>query len=299
MLFSLLAALASARSDIAVLVSDTLTAYDAPLERFGTILGRPVTVYDLQGNRARADAVVHQLLADPPPLIYALGAKAAYVAVNDLPNIPMVYAMVMEPSRYGIGGTQVTGVAMDVPPDAVLSQFRLFAPEVERIGVLLAPNNKGASTTAALEAGRRLGFEMKVVRVTNERDLRSAFVHLADDVDALWLLPDSVVVTPDSFRYLRTETLRRKLPMLAGTESLVRAGALMCVAPDREMIGQQAGELALRILNGGELPGVIEPVPPGSIRVVLNRDTLDAVGLRVDEVMLDFADEVVHEAAGR
>jgi putative ABC transport system substrate-binding protein len=122
---------------------------------------------------------------------------------------------------------------------------------------------------------------------------------MADDVDAIWLLNDPVVVTPDVFRFLRTETQRRKIPMLAENETLVRAGALMCIAPDREMIGQQAGEIAARILDKGDLPGVIEPPPPGAIRVVLNRDTLDAVGLKVDDVMLDFADEVVREDAGR
>ncbi|MFN7147787.1 MAG: ABC transporter substrate binding protein, partial [Myxococcota bacterium] len=94
-------------------------------------------------------------------------------------------------------------------------------------------------------------------------------------------------------------TLRRRLPVLAATEKLVRAGALLCVAPDREMAGQQAGELAARILDQGELPGMIEPVPPATMRVVLNRDTLDSIGLEVDELMLDFADEVVRESAGR
>ena len=106
-------------------------------------------------------------------------------------------------------------------------------------------------------------------------------------------------MTPDTFRWLRNDTLRRRLPMLASTENLVRAGALLCVAADRSVAGQQAGELAKRILDDGELPGTIEPVPPGSMRVVLNRDTLDSIGLPVDELMLDFADEVVREGEGR
>ena len=86
---------------------------------------------------------------------------------------------------------------------------------------------------------------------------------------------------------------------LAGTENLVRAGALLCVAPDREAVGRQAAELAMRVLDAGETPGMIDPVPPDALRVVLNRDTLDQIGLPVEEIMLDFADEVVREGAGR
>ena len=296
---SLFVSPALARADIVVIVSDSLATYDAPVERFSAMVGRATTRFDIQGSRARADVLIRQLQADPPPLVFALGAKAAYSAVNGLPGVPIVYAMVLDPARYGIGGTQVTGVSMTVPAEAVLSQFQLFAPEVRRLGVLLSVNNSGAQTRAALEAAEKLGFELDLQRITNARDLRSTWQRMSETVDALWLLPDPLVLTPDAFRYLRNDSMRRRVPMLASTENLVRAGALLCVAPDRSVAGQQAAELARRILDQGELPGVIEPPLPAAMRVVLNRDTQEAVGIKVDELMLDFADEVVQKSAGR
>lgn len=291
--------LAFARTDVAVLVSDALSVYDAPVARFKETVGRPVTVFDIQGSRPRAQAIVNQLKADPPPLVFAVGAKAAYTAVNDLPGIPIVFAMVLDPNKYGISGTQVTGVSMDVPPEATLAQFQLFVPGVKRIGVLLSASNNSKQVQEAIAAAKSLGLEPNVQRVTSARDVRAAWQRMVGEVDAVWLLPDPVVMAPDTFRWLRGETLRRHLPVLAATENLVRAGALLCVAPDRTMAGQQAGELARRVLDGGELPGMIEPELPGAMRVVLNRDTLDAIGLSVDELMLDFADEVVRETEGR
>lgn len=207
--------------------------------------------------------------------------------------------MVRDPERYGIRGTRVTGVSMDVPADAALAQFQLFAPGVQRLGVLLSASNNTPTTQAALEAARTLGFEVVIQRVTNARDLRAAYARMQEDIHALWLLPDPVVITPISFRWLRSETSRRDVPMLASTESLVHAGALLCVAPDRQVLGQQAAELARRVLDGGELPGVIQVPAPGAVRVVLNRSTLDAVGLAVDPLLLDFVDEVVDEGRGR
>lgn len=295
----LLVSQAAARADIAVLVSDQLEAYEAPVARFQDAVGRSTTVFQIDGDRARADSIVRQLKADPPPLVFAVGAKAAYIAVNELPDVPVVYALVLDPGRYGISGTQVTGVSMEVPAEATLSQFQLFAPEVKTLGVLLSANNTSPQVAEALASARRLGFETTVQRVTNPRDVRAAWQRMAGNVDALWLLPDPVVMAPEVFRWLRNDTMRRRVPMLASTENLVRAGALLCVAPDRRVAGQQASDLARRILEGGELPGTIEPAAPGAMRVVLNRDTLDSMGIAVDELMLDFADEVVRETEGR
>lgn len=295
----LFVAAALARSDVAILVSDTLDAYEAPVEAFRRAVNRPVTVYDLQGDRDRATVIARQLAADPPALVFAVGAKAAWVAQHDLERVPVVYAMILDPARYGISGTRITGVSMEVPAEAALAQFQLFAPEVKTIGVLLSVDNQSQSSKDALAAARTLGIDTKVQRVTTRRDLRAAWQRMAADVDALWLLPDPVAMSPEAFRWLRAEALRRKLPILASTENLVRAGALLCVAPDNEAVGRQAAELALRVLDAGETPGMIDPVPPDALRVVLNRDTLDQIGLPVEEIMLDFADEVVQEGAGR
>ena len=290
---------ALARNDVVILLSDSVTAYDAPVARFRAAIGRPTTVYDLEGNKARAEGIARQLAADPPPLVFALGAKAAYTAATMLTDVPLVHAMVRDPGRYGIAGTQVAGVSMDVAPDAALAQFKLFAPDAQRMGVLLSASNDAPSTAAAIDTARQQGYELKIQRVTNAKDLRAAWERIGDEVDVLWLLPDPVVVTPSSFRYLREETRKRRIPMLASTEALVRAGALLCVAPDRDMLGQQASDLAHRILDEGVLPGSIETPAPGGIRVVLNRGALGAAGLDVDPVLLDFVDEVLEDDKGR
>ncbi len=299
LLVTLAPEVALARNDVVILLSDSVTAYDAPVARFRAAIGRPTTVYDLEGNKPRAEGIARQLAADPPPLVFALGAKAAYTAATMLPDVPLVHAMVRDPGRYGIAGTQVAGVSMDVAPDAALAQFKLFAPDAKRMGVLLAASNDAPGTAAAIDTARQQGFELQIQRVTNAKDLRAAWERIGDEVDVLWLLPDPVVVTPASFRYLREETRKRRIPILASTEALVRAGSLLCVAPDREMLGQQAADLAHRILDEGVLPGSLETPAPGGVRVVLNRGALEAAGLEVDPVLLDFVDEVLDEEKGR
>lgn len=289
---------ARARNSIAILESDDLPAYTEPADNFAKEVGRFTEVFNLHGDRRTAEQIAKQLRDDPPPLIFALGAKAAWMAVHDLPRVPTIYAMVLDPDRYGIEGAFVTGVSMELPPDMVLAQFQLFAPHAKRLGVLLSQGNSSKQVEAALAAARQAGLQPIVRRVTRSADVRRAFSHIRDHIDALWILPDTTVVTPANFHFLRNEALRMRLPMLTYSEMLVDAGALMCVSPDRAAVGRQAAGIARRVL-AGTTAGAIEPEAPEVPRVVLNRDTQEAIGLRFDPALLDFVDEVVKQPTTR
>jgi putative ABC transport system substrate-binding protein len=298
LLISLFSGLLWARSAVVVLKSDDLPEYEAPIASFNQQLGRPIQVFDLHGDRSTAERVVRGLASDPPPLILALGARAAWIARQELPGVPLVYALVFDPERYGITGAQVTGVQMEVAPDIVLGQFQLFAPRVRRIGLLISTDNSDEDIKIAIETAKRAGMEVVARRVASEDDVRRAFANVRRSVDAIWLLPDPAVVTPTNFHYIIGETRRSRMPVLVWSRPLVEAGALLCVAPDYAQVGVQAGDLALQILNGAT-PGTLSPPSPEGFRVVLNRDTLEALGLKVDESALDFVDEVVREPSRR
>lgn len=292
------ASTAWARSAVVVLRSDDQPVYDAPVEALRQAFDRPVQVIDLHGQKQVAEQVARGLVDDPPPVIVALGAKAAWTAVQKLPQVPVVYAMVHHPERYGLTGTFVTGVTMQVPPDLALAQIRLFAPDIKHIGLLVSSSNANPAIGEAIQAGRDAGLTVTARRVSGEKDTRRAFQALARDVDAVWLLPDAQVVTPATFQFITAESMRSRLPVLAWSEPLVQAGALLCVAPDTRRVGEQAADLAKAILEGATA-GSLPPVAPDTPRVVLNRDTLDGVGLKLDPGVLDFVDEVVREPTRR
>ena len=279
---------------VAVVKSDSLTAYDAPAQAIvASLNGRvSVEVHDIHGDRRTAEDVMEELRRDQPDVVVALGAKAAWSVKRALPETPLIYAMVEDPSRYGLEGPMVTGVSEQVPPDALMAQVHLFAPQVQRIGMVLHTKNEDARVAEAIAAAERSGFELKVLRVSRERDVKGAFMRLRDEVDAIWLVQDPVVVTPENFRFLREESRRVGMPVIASSEVLVRAGALMCVAPDYGAVGQQASLLATAVL-GGTPPSELPEAHPTEVRVVLNRDTMEAIDLDVDPLLLDFVDEVV------
>ncbi len=296
----LVAASAHASDAIAVLRSDTLPAYDAPIASFAQALGRPIVVHDIRGEKERGLRIAQDLAADPPPAVLALGAKAAWIAAQNLPpTIPIVYAQVRDPERYGLDGIHLTGVRMEMPPSVVLAQFQLLAPDVQSIGILLSASNSDPAVSDAIGAAKAMGYTVRAQRITSERDARRAAANMARSVDAIWLLPDPLVLTPNTFNFVRGQAVRARIPLLAYSESLVDAGALLCVAPDPSAIGIQAAELIRSVTEEGVSPGTLQPSAPRQARVVLNADVQDAIGLRIDPMLMDFIDQTVRATSER
>lgn len=287
-----------AAPDVVVLRSDSLQIYELPVQALRDGIDGHVVVVDLEGDKALAQRAAARIRADPPRVLVALGAKAAWIAQTELPELPLVYAMVVSPERYGIRGQGVTGVSHHVEPDMQMAQLTLVAPDVKKLGMILSTNNDSLDSAAAIAAAERAGLELRVLRVTTERHVRKAWQHLRADVDVLWIVPDPLVVTPENFRYLRDQANYAGMPTIASSEDLVRAGALMCVAPDRAVVGDQVVDVTNQLLQGTP----IDDLPlqdPGSVRVVLNVETQEAIGLEIDEFTLDFVDEVVRETGRR
>jgi putative ABC transport system substrate-binding protein len=283
-------------AEVVLLRSDDFEAYRETAEAIVANLKVPVAVFDLEGDRVTAFGVVARLKRRPPKVVIALGKKAAYAAHQKL-DVPIVYGLVENPERYGLTGPGLTGVSHDVEMDEILSYLRLFAPEVDRIGMLIWQGNQNPKVAEAIQAGKDAGYTVRALRVNGKQDVIPAFMRMRKSIDAFWLVPDHFVVTPENFRVLRGETQRLNMPLIATTEDLVRAGALMAVGPDRKAVGKQLADLATAILEGAR-PEDLPVLAPSGLRVVLNRETQSAINLEIDEAMLGFVDEVL-QADGR
>lgn len=283
-------ALAGQRTPVALVVSDTLEAYEGPVGPFMDQVGRPTTVHQIRGREDRAAAVVAELKRNRPEVAFCIGAKAAYAVRQGMPNLPLVYALVQDPARYGIEGTQVTGVTMRVEPVTYLSQFLSFFPDVQKVGVIRRSGAGGSQGAAITEAAEALELELEVAEVSGPRDLRGAVARLADaDIDALWVPPDREVLTNAGFRSVAEEARRRGLPLLTDTANMVEAGGLFSVVPDPDSVGKQAAVLVQKIVDGAA-PSVLEPQDPENLLVVLNVRTLRTAGIPFDDLLLDFVD---------
>ncbi|MBN2799747.1 MAG: hypothetical protein JXX28_11425 [Deltaproteobacteria bacterium] len=286
-----LAQVALAGPRVAVIQSDDIAVYTDPVAPFLAALGEPASVYNLYGRRSEADALIEHLRWEEPDVVFALGAKAAWTVRHRMPYTPLVYAMVLQPERYGLDGSQVTGVMMRVFPETHLSNFVGFFPSVHKVGVFRLPDADPMYFQALRAGANEVGLNLVEIPVEGSKQVRRTLREI-DDLDALWLQNDRDLVSPDSFRGLVEDTRRRRLPLLVESDNMVRAGGLFAVVPEPASIGGQSAKMVRRILDGAS-PAIIPVEPPEEVEVALNLRTLRASDLFLDELLLDFVDVLI------
>lgn len=286
-----LLATALARPDVAVVISDELAPYNAPVPAFVEAIGVPVQTIGLNGRESEAETEIDGLRRSDPRVVFALGAKAAYAVRHQMPDTPLVYAQVLEPARYGIPGPQTTGIRARVPDGTYLSQVQVFFPAVASVGVIRGKLDP-AEARGLRNAARELGLTLEIREVGSPKEFRREFHALVDEVDAIWLTPERGILSKDTFRMAVQEMQRVQKPLLSDTQNMVSAGAAFAVTPSAAGVGRQAADLTKQILEGAS-PGTIEVQDPEDLATSLNVRTLEAGPVPYESLMLDFAEFIV------
>jgi putative tryptophan/tyrosine transport system substrate-binding protein len=291
LVFSILQ-IAFARDSVAVLISDSIPEYQEPAQAFVDAYPGAVQVFQIEGNKSKALNITNDLQEDPPMMIFAIGAKAAFIAKQELPYIPMLYAMVHDPYKYGINGENVVGISSQTSAEVTLAQFRLFVPKAKTIAIFISESASIELVSNATEVARNMGYDIKLIRINSSMELRKTLTYLSKEADAIWLLPDSQIITPENFHYITSIANRSKMPILANSDLLANAGALMSVTPDRNGVGQQAADLINTMLSEQKFYSNATFLPELP-RVTFNERVQRNIGLEVDPFALGFVDDLI------
>ena len=275
---------------VVVIQSDDLEPYTTPVAPFLEALGEPADVYNLHGRKREAESVVARLKADPPDVVFALGAKAAWI-VKERTDIPVVYASILSPSRFDIEGRGTSGVSMVASPGRSLGQLVAFFPTIERLVLLRGPSVPDSRIAEIRNVAEAAGVALEVQRVRSPKDLRTVFAGLDTKADAVWLQADREILDKPTYVFVVEEAQRARVPLVVETENMVRAGGMFAVVPDPGGVGDKAAALVRAVLSGSEAEGDL--VYADDVDVVLNVGVVEAVQLSFDSLMLDFVDVVV------
>lgn len=222
--------------------------------------------------------------------VFALGSRAALAARKALPNTPVVFAMALGWSRDSSSGHPTTGVSVEVPAAELFTRFKLIMPRLQRVGVITGPSD-GGTVAQARKAASLVGVEIVHETVKHSDEVAGAYRRIRSRVDALWMVPDPVVVTRENFDYLALRCRNDEVAFFAFSENFVKAGALLSVAPSYSTMGSQAAVLVEQMLSDpGEVPLVQAPL---GATLVVNASTALALGLDLDATTIHMADRVI------
>ena len=278
-------------SRVLVVTSDDLPQYRQPVEAFVAAYAGDARVIDIgHSKEAGRDRIERAVAEGPVDAIFAVGAQAAWLSRKVLPEVPLAFAMVIDWQRYGLGDN-ASGISVELPVDALLTRFKLLLPNLRRLGMIYSDQASSNTIADAGAAAADLGIELVREAVSDAEDVPGAYRRIRSEIDALWMIPDPVVVTHDNFRYLANRSVHDDVPFLAFSENFVRAGALLSVSPDYATMGSQAAALIDRIV--ATKPGPLSVQAPIGSSLVINAETARALGIDVDLKMLSLADKVI------
>jgi putative ABC transport system substrate-binding protein len=283
----------AAAAEVAILKSADLAAYNQAVAGFKAAMPSSTTFieYDMQGDAARGQKLARKIRASDATLLLAVGVKAALVAKLEIVDIPVIFCMVLDPAKHDLKAPNMTGIRLEIPINRQFSAMRSVLPSLRRIGVLYDPEKTGHLVEEARLLAKSMGLELVAKQVSTEKEVPPALRALLSQVEALWLLPDSTVLTEDSLKFVLGSALDLNVPVIGFSSELVRSGALVGLSVSYQDVGRQAGVLAKKILTDEYKPSSAT-LPPDRLRLALNLKTAKFLGITISSEVVNNADEL-------
>jgi putative ABC transport system substrate-binding protein len=278
---------------VAILKSANIAPYNQAIEAFKNNLPiRPSLIheYNLEGELEKGPDIAQDILDSKVDLVLAVGLKATLVAKFEIREIPVIFCMVLNPKRFDLDAPNLKGIALSIPFKEQLLPMQMVIPTVSRIGVLYDPEKSGHLVKKAEGQAKDLGLELIAQGVASQKELPTALRQMIPRIHALWLLPDTTVLTEDSFDFLIKETLEKHVPVAGFSSGLVRKGALVGTYINYDDVGEQAAVLAKDLLNGHSLNGK-RIIAPRRFRKAINLNTAHFFGLSISPNVLKEFDK--------
>jgi putative tryptophan/tyrosine transport system substrate-binding protein len=271
------------------------------LREQGFIVGQNVEIeYRWADNQPdRLPALAAELVRRQVALIVAAGGAAPAAAAKAATStIPIVFANGADPVRQGLvtslnrPGGNITGVTFITTELGTkrLGLLRELLPKAATVGYLTTDIANEERTSDIVAAARVLGCEM-VVATSHDAQYETAFASFVERKAAAVLIGASASVNSHRAR-LTALADRHRLPTMYPDRVFAVEGGLISYGTSILANYRQAGVYAGRILKGekaGELP-VQQSV---RFEFVINLKTARALDLKVPDMVLALADEVI------
>jgi len=242
-------------------------------QAFASSLGTKPKTLSLSSPSAAAD--LKAAFEAGPDLVLAIGWEAAKATNEAGVKCPVVVALVPDAQRAALG-SRVVVVPMFPPASRQLEAVKALLPTARRFGVLFDPKQSQRVVAEHRTAMEAADLTLVAAEVSSRQQVAAAGRDLLEKVDALWLVPDTTVVAPDTFKYLIQNAVAAKVPVVGFSEGMAKAGALVAIEAEYAEMGRNAAAAARRLAAGEAATG---EAPRG--KVYLNGRMAELLGLSI------------------
>lgn len=222
----------------------------------------------------------------PGGVIVAAGVEAAKtLAAADLAEVRVIYTMLPLSSYHWLRDQDMLAkdhrvVFIDQPAYRFINLAKIALPGLQSLGFLYGEVS-AEHTAQLLSAAGRQHLELQPVPLHDDRRLVTTLQAAVRNNDAILVLPDPYLFNRRAVQALLLASLRGRKPLIAYSESYVKAGALLALYSSPEQLGRQSAEMVNCHLSDCRLPSAIEQHPE-YFSVKLNTVIARRLGLSVE-----------------
>ena len=279
-----------------------INAFMQRLSDLGWAEGRNIAVDArfTQGVVARAGEIAAEFVRRPVDLILTAGDAQVIAAKKATDAIPIVFAAVGDPVGNGLvaslpnPGGNATGLSLQLT-DSVgkrVDLLRDLLPNLRHIGLIgnFINPTVAVEMRAAQSEARALGIETIPSGFSRTGEVAPAIEKLKGLVEALYVCQDPLVGS--NIAEINASAIDARLPAMFSVRELAERGGLISYGPDLVTMYRRAAEMADKILRGAK-PADIPVEQPTQFNLAINLKTANALGLKVPDVLLPRADQVI------
>lgn len=219
-----------------------------------------------------------------PALILALGGAEIKGIANVSKKVPVVATMILKRSELS-GRPNLTGVYLFYPLTTQFNWLKRLLPNRTNIAILYNPLENQHYIESAIDTAVDSGLAIIPIPVKTPKQLPYALGRLSGNVNALFAIPDSLVLSPKTAQQLLLASFRNLVPMVGFSENWVKAGALYALTWDYQDLGRQCAVQAANLLNGADIAS-IPPEPPRKLSYSINSKIAQHMKINIPDHLL-------------
>lgn len=176
--------------------------------------------------------------------VVAIGDRAYRLANLTIQKIPVFGALVSD--------QKTLAISYMAPPERYLATFRKLGRK--SIGVVFS-DQSSAYVRRAMELARSFGINLVTRQTSTSTGAVEEFNAMKGQIDGLWLIPDTNILTSGTAELILHQAHDRRLPVVSFANSYLKSGAAVAIEPDRASIGRIIGSGMCSVIND-EVPSL-------------------------------------------
>jgi len=255
-----------------------------------------------QGDQSNLQSIAQQFLSNEVDMILAIATPAAQVMASATEDIPIVATAITSFEQAELvesdeaPGTNVTGTNDMTPVAEQIDLMLQIQPDVKTVGTIYTSSERNSQVQVGIlkDVCAEKGLTVVEKTISSVNDIQQATQSLVGEVDAIWVPTDNNVAS--AMPQVVSVTDENGIMVVGAEEAQVKSGATITYGIDFYQIGYDAGVMAAQILNGESVPAEMPIQGPKDLKLVINEDAVNAIGITIPDDLKEQATMVTTEA---